>query len=61
MEECPLCGAAVIKRLSTANEIRELTNCHNVFVNGEIYDKRSITCYNRELASLKALVREILI
>ena len=49
MNECPYCKAEIIKRLSTANEFRELSNCYNVFVNGELYDKRNRTCYNRQI------------
>lgn len=59
MNKCPFCGAEVIQRLSDSTITQEITNCHNVFMNGKIYDKRHITCYERQLAHQADLLRRV--
>lgn len=53
MDNCPFCGIDKCREVSLASGIHELFNCHNIFVQGELYDKRHITCYETELANLR--------
>ncbi|MFA4826598.1 MAG: hypothetical protein WC593_15725 [Methanoregula sp.] len=58
-DKCPFCGAEVIQTISTAEGDLQLTNCWNVFKDGELQDKRNTTCYNNnQIAQQAELLRE---
>jgi hypothetical protein len=59
MDTCPFCGRKKVREISTSKGIHELFDCHNVYVNGELYDKRHMTCYETELTQLRRAVKDM--